>query len=60
MAVSDYLLLLEAIGPGGTFAYIGRVIAIPSKECFDLSMHLWGEQRFPLIVFLKGGLTSYS
>jgi len=50
----DYLLLLEAVGPGGSFAYAGRAIAMPPKECFDLSMHLWGEQRFPLIVFLKG------
>lgn len=55
----DYLLLLETIGPGGSFAYVGRVIGRPSKECFDLSLHLWGESRFPLIVFLKGALTSY-
>ena len=55
----DYLLLLEAVGPGGTFAYVGRAIAKPSQECFELSRHLWGEQRFPLIVFLKGNLTSY-
>ena len=55
----DYLLLLEAVGPGGTFAYVGRAIAKPSQECFELSFHLWGEQRFPLIVFLKGNLTSY-
>jgi hypothetical protein len=57
--VGDYLLLLEAVGPGGSFAYVGRAIAKPSQECFDLSSHLWGEQRFPLIVFLKGGLTNY-
>ena len=57
--VGDYLLLLEAATPGGSFAYVGRAIAKPSQECFELSQHLWGEQRFPLIVFLKGNLTSY-
>lgn len=57
--VGDYLLLLEAAGPGGSFAYAGRAIAKPSQECFDLSRRLWGEQRFPLIIFLKGNLTNY-
>lgn len=55
----DYLLLLESPGPGGEFVYGGRIIAAPTKECFDLSMHLWGEQRFPLIVFLTGRLTNF-
>jgi len=57
--VGDYLLLLEAAGVGGSFAYAGRAIAKPSQECFELSHYLWGEQRFPLIVFLKGNLTNY-
>ena len=57
--IGDYLLLLEAAGPGGSFAYAGRAIAKPSRECFELSQHLWGEERFPLIVFLKGNLTSF-
>lgn len=60
LGVGDLLLLLEAIGPGGTFAYGGRVVALPSKESFRLSQHLWGEPRFPLIVFLRGYLTNYS
>src|SRR5262245_52148698 len=46
--VGDYLLLLEAVGPGGGFYYVGRAIAKPSRECFELSQRLWGEQRFPL------------
>jgi hypothetical protein len=58
LAPGDYLLLLESPGPGGTFVYGGRIIAAPTKECFDLSMHLWGEQRFPLIVFMRGRLTN--
>jgi 5-methylcytosine-specific restriction protein A len=57
--VGDFLFLLEAAGPGGSFAYVGRTIAKPSRECFELSQHLWGEQRFPLILFLKGHLTNY-
>lgn len=57
--VGDCLLLLEAAGPGGSFAYVGRAIAKPSRECHDLSLQLWGEQKFPLIVFLKGSLTNY-
>lgn len=59
LAPGDYLLLLEAIGPGGTFAYGGSVIARPSRECFTLSTHLWGEGRFPIILFLHDGLTNF-
>jgi hypothetical protein len=59
LVVGDYLLLLESVGPGGVFAYGGIIVARPSQECFDLSVHLWGENRFPLIVFMRGNLTSY-
>jgi hypothetical protein len=59
LAPGDYLLLLESPGPGGIFVYGGRIIAGPTKECFDLSMQLGGEQRFPLIVFMTGRLTNY-
>ncbi|MDV7145965.1 HNH endonuclease [Tropicimonas sp. TH_r6] len=55
----DHLLLLEAAGQGGSFAYGGRIIAFPTSECFQLSEHLWGEAKFPLIVFMNGGLTNY-
>jgi 5-methylcytosine-specific restriction protein A len=60
LKIDDYLLLLRAVGPGGTFAYGGKIVAKPSVECFELSRHLWGEGRFPLIVLLSGGLTNYS
>jgi 5-methylcytosine-specific restriction protein A len=60
LQVGDYLLLLEAAGVGGSFAYAGRVVAKPRSECFELSGDLWGEQRFPLILFLKGSLTNFS
>ena len=59
-SVGDYLLLLETVGSGGSFAYAGRAIAIPSQESFALSKHLWGEERFPLIVLMKGNLTGFS
>lgn len=59
LKIDDYLLLLEAVGPGGSFAYGGRIIARPSGECFALSRHLWGEGRFPIIVLMSGGLTNY-
>ena len=52
LKIDDYLLLLEAVGPGGSFAYGGRIIARPSGECFALSRHLWGEGRFPIIVLI--------
>lgn len=55
----DYLLLLEAVGPGGRFAYGGKIIARPSRECPTLSRHLWGEGRFPIIVLLIGAMTNY-
>src|SRR5690349_20684049 len=60
LQVRDYLLLLEAVGPGGGFAYGGKVIARPSKECFRLSEHLWGEARYPIIVLLTGRFSNYS
>lgn len=50
----DYLLLLKSITYGGAFKYCGRAVGVPNKECFDLSEHLWGEARFPLICFLVG------
>lgn len=59
LSIGDYLLLLESATIGGQFAYGGQVIARPSQECRVLSEYLWGEHKFPLIVFLSGGLTQY-
>jgi 5-methylcytosine-specific restriction protein A len=59
LQAGDYVLLLESVGPGGSFAYGGRVVAALPGENFELSMALWGEARFPLIVFLSGRLTNY-
>jgi hypothetical protein len=45
--VGDYLLLLKAAGPGGSFAYVGRAIAKPSRECFDLNCHRMLHRKYP-------------
>src|SRR3954447_22279830 len=43
MATGDFLLLLEST----EFRYVGQVIHRASEMCWDLSDHIWGEQRFP-------------
>lgn len=50
----DQLLLLKSITHGGAIEYSGRAVGIPRRECFELSRHLWGEARFPIICFLIG------
>ena len=55
MRSGDYLLLLVSVD----FQYCGQVIHKISNECFDLSGHVWGEVRFPIIVLLQGELISY-
>jgi hypothetical protein len=59
MAQGDYLLLLETIGEGGLFTYAGRVLARLSHELPAFSKFLWGEARFPIIIFLDGDLLRY-
>jgi 5-methylcytosine-specific restriction enzyme A len=56
---NDWLLLLLSDGPGGSFYYGGRVLFRPEREMFDVSRRLWGEAKFPLVIFLAGKLTSY-
>ncbi|WP_376089033.1 hypothetical protein ACE7GA_17230 [Roseomonas sp. CCTCC AB2023176] len=53
--VGDVFLLLRTVGPEGRFGYAGRVIGIPRCDGRALSEKLWGEARFPLIIFLEGG-----
>jgi hypothetical protein len=55
MDTGDFLLLLEA----DHFRYAGQVIHRVSAPCWDLSAHIWGEQRFPLIVLLQGQMVAY-
>lgn len=59
MTVGDYFALLVSIRPYGQIEYVGRIIGAPSQPCHDLSMDLWGEDRFPVIVFMLGQATSY-
>ncbi len=55
MDTADYLMLLESTD----FAYVGQVIHRISQPCWDLSRHIWGEQRFPIIILLQGELITY-
>ena len=55
MQTGDYLLLLESVD----FQYCGRVVHRVSDLCWDLSYEIWGEQRFPIMLFLDGALISY-
>jgi HNH endonuclease len=59
MAANDKLLLLEAAGEGGFFTYCGTVIHRIEEPCHDLSTHLWGEGRFPIIILLDGRMILY-
>jgi hypothetical protein len=56
MKAGDYLMLLEF----ERFRYVGQVIHRISTPCWDLSGHIWGEQRFPLIILLRGEMIAYS
>lgn len=60
LQIGDYLLLLYTVGAGGSFHYLGRVIGIPAEPLPTLSKILWGEPKFSLIVFLRGGLVDYT
>lgn len=59
LAVGDHFALLVSIRPFGQIEYVGKVIGVPSQACHDLSMTLWGENRFPVIVFMLGEVTAY-
>jgi hypothetical protein len=56
MDTGDFLMLLESTD----FRYVGQVVHRMSEPCWDLSNHIWGEQRFPIIVLLQGELISYA
>ena len=56
MTAGDYLLLLE----NEDFRYAGQVLLRLHEPSWSLSNYLWGEQRFPLIVFLQGQLIRYA
>ena len=55
MGTGDFLMLLESI----TFGYVGQVLHKVSLECRDLSTKVWGEHKFPIIIFLQGEMISY-
>lgn len=51
----DVFLLLRTRGAEGRFGYAGRVVAVPRCDAISASTELWGEDRFPLLLFLDGG-----
>ena len=55
MDTGDFLLLAESID----FAYAGQVIHRIGGHCWHLSEHIWGEERFPIVILLQGELISY-
>ena len=55
METGDYLMLLESTD----FTYCGQVIHRVTNMCPELSTHIWGEQRFPITIFLQGELIEY-
>lgn len=56
MATGDFLLLLESTA----FRYVGQVIHRASEMCWDLSGHIWSEQRFPILILTQGELIDYA
>jgi len=59
LKTGDWLLLLNSSASYGFFEYAGRVLLRVPGEQWKLSQHLWGEQKFPLVVFLRGSLIHY-
>jgi len=55
----DWFFLLTSDMPGGQFYYAGQVLYRVQGEHFEVSRGLWGEERFPLLLLLRGGLTSF-
>ena len=55
MIPGDSLLLLER----DDFRYIGQILHRFSEPSWKLSDYIWGEQRFPIIVFLQGQMIRY-
>jgi hypothetical protein len=59
LETGDYLMLLDTDADWGSFRYIGRVLYYLPGEHWELSLHLWKERKFPLIVLLRGQLIRY-
>lgn len=55
MSKGDFLLLLESMN----FRYAGEVLVRISQPLHLFSKHIWGEERFPIIIFLRGQMITY-
>lgn len=56
MAPGDFIMFLEST----EFKYIGQVLHKLTTPSWKLSNHIWGEQSFPLILFLQGHFIDYA
>jgi hypothetical protein len=59
METGDYFMTLDTNAEWGAFRYIGRVLYYLPGEHWNLSLHIWNERKFPLIVLLRGILVAY-
>ena len=59
METGDYFLALNTNADWGAFKYVGRVLYYLPGEHWELSLHLWKERKFPLILLLRGSLVDY-
>ena len=55
MSKGDFLLLLEST----EFRYVGEVLYRISQPLHLFSAHIWGEERFPIIILLRGKMITY-
>jgi hypothetical protein len=59
METGDYFMALDTNQEWGAFRYIGRVLYYLPSEQWQLSLHLWKERKFPLILLMTGNLIAY-
>jgi hypothetical protein len=59
IGIGDYFMALDTNAEWGAFRYIGRVLYYLPGEHWELSLRLWRERKFPLILLLKGNLVAY-
>lgn len=61
MAPGDYFLLVGLAGLHGWLPAMGRIeVYVPEDDFLDLSLELWGEDRFPLVFFFRTERIEYS
>jgi hypothetical protein len=56
LSPGDWFLLLDTDGGGGSFHYVGKIVARFRGQAFSTSHRLWGEAKYPLVFALNGYL----